>query len=174
MLAKYSPEGAKIWEKTYENNGAYARWGNAVALDSQGNIYLIGTRAESQWTNASKGLVGKYDNEGNQIWLKYFSGDVNSGENGGKDIVFHNDGTLFVTGFKEFAGQMANIWIARLNKDSGDALCEQGYNNAFANQNDVGLGLASDNNGNLYVVGIEGFKPNTDLTMIWLRKYIGF
>mgnify|MGYP001549565312 CR=1 FL=1 len=149
--------------------GRYGSAGNeiglAVAVDDSGNLYVTGTFSgdldlgKGQKTSAGSDdvFVASYDNKGALRWFTPIGG---SGTDKGNDIAVDNKGKVFVTGqFRDTvdfgsgpvkAEGDSDIFVVGLDAASGAISWSHTYG---GNTNDYGLGVATDGNGGVYVVG---------------------
>lgn len=107
-LAKYDPAGRLIWAKPIGDFRYQA--GNALTLDSGGNIYTTGIffgttdfdpgPAIANLTSAGNEdiFVCKYDNSGNFVWAKRFGGSTNDFCN---SIKLDALGDIYINGYFE-------------------------------------------------------------------------
>ena len=79
FLAKYDASGTQLWNKTWggDNND----FANGVAVDSLGNVYIVGS-TNSFGNGVYDVFIVKYDSSGNLIWSKIWGGDNNDNANG--------------------------------------------------------------------------------------------
>ena len=77
-VAKLDSTGDLVWEKLLKSNSDLSNYGYGVALDSIDNIIVTGDR-----------FTVKFDQAGNEIWSKYFSG---------KDLVVDNHDNIILIG----------------------------------------------------------------------------
>ena len=89
-LAKYSPTGALIWVKGLTGGNSLASRGNALVVDSAGNV-ILGGQISGPVTfgpgvtltapgTAADGAVAKYDANGNLLWARAY-------DNGSSELV---------------------------------------------------------------------------------------
>jgi hypothetical protein len=152
----------ETWTKTY--NRAYSNClGQGIAVDAGGNVYVTGYEdvAGQGWNIWTR----KYDKNGNEIWTKTYNGAGNSTDSG-RAIAVDTFGNVYVTGGEYVAGQSINIWTRKYDAN-GNELWTRTYNGA-GNDYDMGLAIAVDAGGNIYVTGFEATGQGTD---IWTRKY---
>src|SRR5262245_38858057 len=73
--------------------------GNAIALDSFGNVFVAGLASDSYfWPPPSFDfLTIKYDNDGHELWTKRYTGPAN-GDDIAAGIAVTPDGGIFVAG----------------------------------------------------------------------------
>jgi hypothetical protein len=117
ILAKYDAAGNFIWVRQAGGKGANwngSDWGNGVAVDSNGNVYITG---HYTWTvtfgsfslttgAGTTGLfVAKYDSAGNVVWLSGAVGASISGFANGQAVAVDSSGNAYATG--QFTGSVA-------------------------------------------------------------------
>lgn len=166
-LAKYDAEGNLKWVEHLCRTGESAA--NAIALDSQDNIYLAGYVKESSgelisgWADV---CVVKYDASGNQQWLKSL-GEASEVDDAAHDLAVDNQGNIYVVGHTESTLGAASYgendaWVAKFSpegevlwtKQVGSEANDYGFAIAVSLEQDVYLAgktagdLAGKNNGN--------------------------
>ena len=122
FVAKYDGDGNQLWLKQFGTSGweSYGRKG--MALDSSGNIYVMGNTPGTFPGQTSAGsydaFVAKYDGAGNQLWLRQFG---SSSVVSGYGIALDFSGNAYVTGqtYGIFPGQTSagysDVFIAKLS-----------------------------------------------------------
>jgi uncharacterized delta-60 repeat protein len=96
---KYNSAGQEQWAARYNGgrNSTYNR-GEAIAIDSSGNVYVTGQSIGSRHTGFDYATV-KYDAAGQQQWAARYTGAGNSGEGEeAQGIVVDASGNVYVTG----------------------------------------------------------------------------
>lgn len=113
LLAKYDPDGAFLWARVATGSGA--DHGYEVAVDEQGNSYLVGAFVDDltigvdtlQASGESDAYVTKYGPNGSFAWVLVLAGD---GSNMFEDVAVSADGDIYVAGSLQttavFAGQI--------------------------------------------------------------------
>lgn len=126
-LAKITRDGDLIWQKRY--GGEKHEYGNAMAVDNSGNIYMVGnSESVGGDLTGNKGdrdcWILKVSSTGDIIWQKSFGG---TGEDGLKSVCVTNDGSVMVAGYTQhvsgdFSGGKGgtDAIVARLSAASGD------------------------------------------------------
>src|SRR5690554_4276582 len=133
FLAKYNPSGELLWVRT--GGGIYNDRCPAVALDNNGYVYIAGGfRDQAHFDHlsiTSQGqqdiFLGKYDPNGNLIWMKSFGGpDMEMvGINAGRGLFIDMDANIYITGSfhdtADFGGVSItskggrDVYLAKLN-----------------------------------------------------------
>jgi hypothetical protein len=135
-------------------------YGIGIALDSSGNIYVIGN-SEATWgspVNAHSGggdvFVACMDSSGNLLWNTFLG---SASDDLGYGIVLDSSGNIYVT------GESDATWGSPVNPYSGNddafVACMDSSGNLLWNtflgsvNYDYGRGIALDSSGNIYVIG---------------------
>ncbi|KAA5546992.1 tandem-95 repeat protein [Roseiconus nitratireducens] len=143
FVVQYAADGTFRWAN--QIGSAVTDDIKAVAIDADNNVLVTGA-------NNNDIVVVKYDQDGNQQWTRSFgAGSTDSGE----DIAVDDAGRAYVTGTfrSSFSGITSNggtdIFLLRLTADGAtDVLTSMG---GF--QDDAGLGVATDDDGNFLHTG---------------------
>jgi len=152
------------WVKKLNNNGELA-WdkvlatpntdvARGLAVDNSGNIYITGfTRGSLDGQNAGSAdaWVAKYDNNGNQLWVKQFgTSSYDASYSIGLDI----SGNVYITG--ETFGSLAktntgvrDVWVAKYNTNGSQLWVQQ----LGATKDSVPSALKVTNSDNVYITG---------------------
>ena len=173
MVTKLDPSGNQIWRREF---GTPTWFDDAkdVALDTLGNIYVIGRTTNLVVDSQPGAHVRKYDSNGNVIWQRQFGeGD---GNGSAYDIVISSNNEIYIGGIT--GGILNNITLARERSAYIRKLDTNGnviWDNQFAKAAGVQVSnLAMDEQGAIYIVGSAGYLPgqtpagNGD---IFIRKY---
>jgi len=144
FLLKYDAAGefqfSKIW------GGAQNDYGNGVAADGSGNIYVTGVA-----NNFTKQMIFllKYDPLGNLLLQRTWGGTQNDYASG---IIVDPANNVYITGYTFSAGVTQGVASVLLLKydSSGNLLFQKTWGGKL---NDYGSGLTMDSAGNVYVTG---------------------
>jgi hypothetical protein len=132
--------------------------GYAIAVDSQGNAYIAGTRPMGAGNTA---FVTKLSPTGIHIYSTYLGGN---GDNQGYGIAADSSGNAYVTGktsspnlfpttpgaYQELKGVGYDAFFTKLGPTTGNVL----YSTFLGGNNtDAGYAIAIDSQGNAYVTG---------------------
>src|SRR5437763_165437 len=168
FLAKYTAAGDPVWSKAF--GGAMSDVGNGVAVDSGGDVVLIGTAGGGSnfgggpiRANGYSIVVAKFSSAGAPLWSRSI-GD--SFSNSGNAVAVDPSGNIAVTGAfsgpANFGGGSlisaggTDIFVARYAAD-GTPLGAQRFGGA---DSDAGNAVAADGSGRSVVTG--GYRLRVD------------
>lgn len=174
FLVKFNSSGNRLWSTYYGGTGD-EDYRTYVATDTFGNVYLTGF-TYSTTAIASGGFqdtIGggvdaflvKFNSNGSRLWATYYGGSGAESDGGTSDgwggICTDANGNVFLTGYTTSATNIAlggfqNIYaggsdafLVKFNS-SGNRLWATYYGGSGG---DRGSGVATDFNGNVYLVG---------------------
>jgi len=172
-IIKYSPNGNRLWIKTYKGPNNSSAWAMASAVDGSGNVYITGDCGLSGFSDYA---TIKYSPNGKQLWVKTYNGPSNSGD-GAWAIAVDRSGNVYVTGESEndyatikYNTNGKQLWVSRYN----------GQGNRWDNAN----AIAVDSSGNVYVTGnsrspsslignYATIKYGPNGNQLWVKRYNG-
>lgn len=156
--------GSAIWAKTA--GGIGFNFANAIAADSQGNLYLCGsfesTAAFGTYSITTNGnsdiFVSKIDaTSGNFLWVKKMGG---TGNDSGCGIVVNTDGFIYATGKFESTASFgtfsissqgsSDLFVTKIDPSLSTTIWAKEIGGAAY---DLGNAICNDAVGNLYVTG---------------------
>jgi LPXTG-site transpeptidase (sortase) family protein len=165
FVAKLDSSGNLLWN-TFLGGGATNDFGEGIAVDGSGNVYVTGltdiSLGSGTWGNPIRAFMGqgdafvaRLDSTGNLTWNTFLGSNA---PDWGKGIVVTSSGNIYVTGNSSavWGGPIVRAYtavddafVARLDS-SGNLI----WNSFFGgNGYDHGDGIAMDTGGNLYVIG---------------------
>ncbi len=189
FVGKINASGTLLWWTYFGGNGT--DYGNGIALDPTGNIYITGqtiaasngsntlpTKNAIQPTNPStqNGFVAELNNSGTQLIYSTFLGG--SGLDQGTAIAVDGQGNAYVTGVTSSSnfptvnplqakiGGNSDAFVTKI-APAGTALIYSTYMGGSGL--DQGFGIAVDAGGNAYIVGSIGsaaFQDQSGLNTI--------
>jgi hypothetical protein len=153
FVAKYNPAGQCLWAVSF--GGSRNDQGQGIALDNDGNIYIVGTF----YTNVLFGstelisngfndvFLAKLDENGNAIWAKQGGGGF---FDKGNALSLDSEGSIYITGEFSSVASFENNDIT--SNGSTDAFLAK-YNNSGALQWIIGFGGTAADYG--YGIGLD-------------------
>ena len=188
FATKFSPTGSSISYSTYLG-GSKSELGNAIAVDSSGNAYIIGTTESTDFptNNAYQGTYGgegdafitKLSPTGNTLSYSTYLGG--SYHDWGSSIAVDSSGSAYITGdtnstdfptTNAYQGTYGEDWDAFVTKLSptGNTLSYSTY--LGGNAHDRGMIIAVDTSGAAYVTGLTA-STNFPTTNAYQGTYGG-
>ncbi len=112
-LVKVDPEGNQIWDETYGESDF--EYGNAMGIDQEGNLFLLGTKQHPQSALGPDIYIIKADSDGQVIWEQSLGG---LGSDYGYDlIVMPDSGCAIVGEIQNTESKYSDIYYVRLDKN---------------------------------------------------------
>lgn len=159
FLLKYNSSGSFKWEIGISDISD-TRTGNAIAMDSQGYIYIAGEVN----TNPFSVIVGKYKDNGvsaSEEWYKEFSNPA--GDHKGVDIYLDKSDTLHVA--LELESPNSSFILMNLT-NTGTSIA----NSSFEYGDDKFIRVAHmDASGNIYIAGIVATGPSNEYDILLIK-----
>lgn len=175
FTVKYHWNGARLWSHRYNGSANTNDYGRGIAIDSQDNIYVVGSTNEVGQGSIMR--IVKYSPQGFAWW----SNAYNSPDGGDAfyDVKIGPDDKPIATG----TGGTGSCITIKYDQNASTEWLD-GYNNTGVPSGlDIGLALTIDAAGNCYVVGstyngMRGddmlfLKYNAAGTRQWVRLYNG-
>ena len=145
FVAKYGSDGSLKWTRQLVDT----TWGEAVAADGVGNVYISGFNRQTY--NA---FVAKYDANGSLLWTRQFG--TSSDEEQAKGVAVDGLGNVYISGVVDIPGPTGYIpsdaFVAKY-----DAAGNFQWSHQFGTTDfDHSWSVAADGLGNAYVAGSTG------------------
>jgi len=167
------------WVRSYNGSGNGADTANAVAVDSQGNVYVTGVSTGSG--TGEDFVTIKYGPGGDRIWAKRYNGPGN-GADKALAIAVDAEGNVYVTGPSTGLGSGYDFATIKYGPD-GSLLWVQRYNGPGNGMDWPAPNIIVDGQGNVYVAGeskgsgtdsdYATIKYGPDGSQLWVRRYNG-
>jgi len=149
-----------------DTTSTFSSLGEAMALDSTGNVCITG-HSETPGGSWNAITTVKYSPSGSLLWANNFEGS-NYGGRYGRAITIDKSGNVYVTGDANNVGTSFDFCTLKYNSN-GVKQWVQYFN--LANGDDEAEQIAVDNAGNVYVSGYCETGPNSDVYLISTVKY---
>jgi hypothetical protein len=173
--------GATTWAKNFGGSGAQA-FGQGIAVDSTGNVYLVGYFGAANLTTPALTEIGTYigaydafaiklDSTGATTWAKNFGGS-GAGANG-YSITVDGSGNVYLGGYL-YTGNLTTPALTKIGTQdafvikldsTGATTWAKNFGGSGAQA--FGNGIAVDNAGNIY---LGGYFNSANLTTPALTK----
>ena len=175
---KYDSNGNLLWVARYNDVPGASDRASALALDSDGNVYVTGS---SYGIGSYQDYATvKYDSNGNQLWAARYNGPGNEDDYAtalGVDV----GGNVYVTGYIHGLGGGQDYATVKYDSN-GNQLWVASYNGP-ANGGSAATALALDGIGNVYVTGASyssnnnsdyaTLKYDSNGNQLWVARYNG-
>lgn len=157
FVAKYDSSGVLQWQNKISDGGSYDQ-AYGVALDSSGNVYLVGAHAAGAFGGV---FVAKYNSSGTLQWQQSLSGGY---YDQGNAIALDSSANVYVVGYGGFGSNQ--ILLAKYNS-SGVLQWQRALSGS---NNSYGVGVSVDPTGNVYVCGYSDAVSTSNFNGV-LAKY---
>ena len=174
---KLDSSGTTTWAKNFGGSGAYG-WGQGIAVDGSGNVYLAGYFTSANLTTPPLTRVGTVDafafklsSAGSTTWARNYGGSGASAY--GQGITVDGAGTVYLGGYFKNANLTTPALAKAGTQDafalkldsSGATAWARNFGGSGATAS--GSGIAVDGSGSVY---LGGYFSSADLTTPPLTK----
>jgi uncharacterized delta-60 repeat protein len=164
-------------EKTWGGTDGHGDLGWGVAVDSSGNVYVVGETG-SFGAGGIDALLLKYGPNGTLLWQKTWGGTK---DDWGWGIAVDSSRNVYVSGETQSFGTGSSGAFLLKYDPNGTLLWQKTWG---ATQVDFSLGIAVDSSGNVYVIGgttsfgaglsdVLLLKYDPDGTLLWQKTWGG-
>jgi uncharacterized delta-60 repeat protein len=179
---KYTSGGVQQWVARYNGPGNLTDGASALAVDDEGRVFVTGSSFGSG-TEFDYATIRYDDDDGDQDWVKRYTGTGDLAEDIAHDLALDSDGNVYVTGGATREGSGMDYTTVKYN-DEGDKKWTKKYNGP-GNGADIANAIAIDADDNVYVTGGSvgtGASFNNDYATVkydkdgntqWARRYNG-
>lgn len=184
VTLKYDYNGNLSWAAYYDRT-AHHDYGNSIAVDNGGNVYVTGTSGEPNNNPTQADIVTlKYNSSGAQQWTSWYWG-VSDKDEAAFSLVLDNSGNIFVSGFDQDTSNnnAQRPVLIKINNSGIIQWTRIFYGEAGTTVGSgYGRSLVSDNSGNIFVCGeylsvwergndAMTLKYNTNGDLQWSKLY---
>ena len=176
MLVLISIISAQEWVARYSGPGSGWDGGNAIAVDSVGNVYVTGSSHDM--VTLYDYVTIKYSSTGVEQWVAHYNGPGNGGDEPWAIAIDHL-GNVYVTGYSEGSGTGTDY--ATIKYDSLGVQQWVARYNGPGNINDGAGAIVVDNSGNVYITGYSvgagtgsdyaTIKYNPSGAELWITRF---
>jgi len=182
VTIKYTANGDSTWTRRYDYNGL-PDCATSLAIDSTGNIYILGYSYNYSQTNTALLLI-KYDSTGTLMWNKTYQNNNSVYNDYGYDISIYRNNNIYVVGYTCNGLDLGTNrdFLTIRYKPNGDTSWVRKYNGP-GNNLDRTHALTIDRSCNVFVTGESyGYGSNSDYftisydtlgNTIWSSRYNG-
>jgi len=174
LPALLSAQVNTVWVRIFNAPGNSDDYGQAIAVDDSGNVYVTGAASFTPWPDMDYATV-KYNSNGDTIWLRRYDGPGDSTDYA-TALAIDRQGNVYVSGSSSGSGHPYDYTTIKYNS-LGDTVWVRRYNGS-GNSTDQANAMAVDSSGNVYVTGncnngyeIATIKYNSLGDTAWVRKY---
>lgn len=166
LVAKYSPGGALLWLRAWDNPAFGPDTMGDVAIDSSGSICIVGYYSELGSSATTMAIV-KYASDGTHLWSKTHS--INSGgmsQNQPRSVAFDSAGNVLAGGMTNGGSTSNDAFLLKLDAETGDTLWVRVFDGP-AQSFDAGSFVLVDSTDAAILVGGVGTASNDADVAIW-------
>jgi hypothetical protein len=177
-VVKYDPSGTQLWATVYVASSSYLTEPDGMALDAQGNVYLVGDVG----VGTSAGALVKISSAGVPQWARLYSGPASQGGSFCA-VAVDGSGGIYVAGSAVVPGKASELCVARY--DAAGTLLWTLFDGSIGQfTHDRATAISVDGAGTAHVAGCFGSNsaPGLDLVIakvtsagskLWRRTYMG-
>ncbi len=177
---KYDTDGVRKWAKRFFGQNKGHDYGCAIALDTQGNVYVTGS-SQRETTGYDFYTIAYKQDSGTVLWASRYCGLLASDHAYARAIATDkNNQYVYVTGLSFRDGQSANYTTVKYPLADGKSIGVRSYD-GLAHGWDEPTAIAVDAQGNVYVTGSITvsatnsdyctIRYGTDFGLNWTRRY---
>jgi uncharacterized delta-60 repeat protein len=176
-VIKYSSSGATLWVNHYNGPGNGYDSTYAVAVSSNGNVYVTG-QTDGGGFNYDYATIA-YSSAGVALWTNRYNGSGNDTDEA-YALAVDGSNNVYVTGTSDTG---ANRDYATIKYSGAGVALWTNYYNGPGNEGDAGYAVTVDANGNVFVTGssFSGASHNDYATIalssagmvLWVNRYTG-
>jgi hypothetical protein len=152
FLRKYTSSGAVAYTRQFDADAHFWEAGaTGVAIDSSGNIFVSGSRTQSN-PYKQGAYLRKFNASGTQLWLKS-TGDTGDKGYRGKDVAVDNTGNAYLLGDYQYNNSDRDVFVIKYNT-SGTQLWQTATNSQWHPSSlENGTSIVTRSGSAIYVTG---------------------
>jgi hypothetical protein len=148
LLIRWDSSGKRVWMRAYDSGSLLDDWATDVAVDSDGNVTVIG--ASYAPAGGRDWVVVSYRPDGTRRWVQRYDGPAHLDDTPNKMLI-DSAGSIYIAGQSDSASNDCDAFIAKYAK-TGTRLWTRRYKGS-ANRTDQAFSLRLRPGGGVYVAG---------------------
>lgn len=166
------------WQERYNAPPDMTDESRSIVVDASGNIYVTGSGFNSGGNLDA--ITIKYDQDGNQMWVRNFDRGINDNDEG-RMIALDAAGNVYITGYSRGNGTSLDAMVVKYD-NAGNQQWASFYNGTY-NGIDEGRSIAVNSAGDVFMCGYTSdslyyfntltVKYNSAGTQQWATLYAG-
>jgi len=155
-LVKYNAAGAQQWVAEYYGPESDGGGSDAIAVDDEGNVYLVGYAVVSGL--ASEAALVKYNSTGTLLWQRTDGSRFASAHDGFHDVTIDHDGNIVVAGtFARNTAAGPDVAVSKYDPQ-GTLIWSREYDGGVGS--DYGVAVEIDSGNNIVIAGYSEVGPS--------------
>jgi hypothetical protein len=164
---QFTAAGVATWDDEFVEGQVPNDIGQAIALDSAGNIFVAGSVGKD--SGGRNGVLLRYAAGGAPLLAKEYAGAAGLDDEI-LDIAVDTDGTIYAVGYENVTGQGENWWVRKITYDSLNNdfvnVWSRTHHGGFGNDRAISVAISGNN------LVVAGYETNaTAQTKLVLRIY---
>jgi hypothetical protein len=148
---KYSNAGVSMWTNYYSGPGIYYDYAQALAVDSNGNVFVTGS--SSGGASGADYATIKYSSTGMPLWTNRYQGPSSgAGPDQAVAVGVDMSGNVYVTGDSSGGVSVGSDFATIKYSNNGVAIWTNRYSGP-GDSSDIPKALAIDGGGNVFITG---------------------
>ncbi len=149
VTIKYSPAGARIWTRIFDNEENGSDQAQKILIDRNGDIIIGGSSTST--VSQTDYVIVKYSQNGEEIWRSYYN-SLQNADDKFADMCIDSLNNIYVTGTSKVSEYQD---IITLKYDENGTLIWDYLFDGPSNKNDIPNTIKIDPHGSIYVGGSE-------------------
>lgn len=174
VVVKYDSEGNKLWTHHLLRRHPSPVF-TAVAVDSSGNVYVVGTTPVALPGQTNFGgwdaFVRKLDSDGGELWTRQFGGIFSDGAS---SVAVFDSHSIYIAGQTKFVltdentleEGKATVFVRKYDGDGNELWTRQPSSLGYLAPSNIEV----DGAGNVFIFGSMMHKFGNDGRILWTRR----